>query len=263
MEPLQNATKWGDRESPYIKVTDSLKKFVFDHLRMDPHTNLKKYPKMKSLEDILADSQLPSGFKLELTKSLGEDKISDDPWARIKNSLGQNYIELLRSRFIDINAIVDLVVYPKSHEDVVKTVRVANKYKVPLSSVGGATSVTLGIEPISGIVALNLKNMNNVLYVNKSAQYIIVQTGILGPKLESLLNHENLTLGHFPQSFEYSSLGGWVATRGAGQSSTLYGKIEEMVMGLKFVTGTGETLSIKKAPARATGPDLNQIIAGS
>ncbi|UCE12433.1 MAG: FAD-binding oxidoreductase [Candidatus Heimdallarchaeota archaeon] len=264
MKSIKLATKWGDRESPYIIVTEPLKKTIFKQLGMDPKTTEKAYIQKQDIEEILGESQLPSEFKSELIKVLGKDKISEDPWARITNSLGQSYIEMLRSRISDISNTVELVVYPQSHEDVVNVVQLANKFLIPTSTVAGATSVTLGIEPtISGMIALNLKSMDKLLQVNKDAQYITVQSGILGPQLEEQLNHQGLTLGHFPQSFEYSCLGGWVATRGAGQNSTLYGKIEDMVMGIKLVTGAGKTLTTRTAPARAVGPDINQILTGS
>ncbi|MFX1516094.1 MAG: FAD-binding oxidoreductase [Promethearchaeota archaeon] len=263
MKPMKLATKWGDRESPYIKVTDNLKKFVFEYLGMDPKTKEKSYKKKRALDDILRESTVPTEFKSELIKLIGQEKISDDPWERITSSLGQSYLEILRSRFLDVHSIVGLVIFPHSHDDIVSTIQLANKYSIPVSTVAGASTVTLGIESSPGMIAVNLKRMNELLEVNNDSLYITAQSGISGPKLESSLNQKGLTLGHFPQSFEYSCLGGWVATRGAGQNSTLYGKIEDMVMGMKFVTGSGETLITRVAPARATGPDINQILTGS
>lgn len=263
MQTLKMATKWGDRESPYIKVTEPLKKFVFEYLGMDPRTLEKNYKQIRVLDDILGESLIPSEFKSEIIKLLGQEKISDDPWERITSSLGQSYVEMLRSRFVDIHSIVELVIFPRSHNDIVNIILLANEFSIPVSTVAGASTVTLGVEPSPGMIAVNLKYMNSLLEVNQDSQYITAQSGISGPQLESLLNQKGLTLGHFPQSFEYSCLGGWVATRGAGQNSTLYGKIEDMVMGMKFVTGSGETLITRVAPARAIGPDINKILAGS
>ena len=263
MKPLKMATKWGDRESPYIKVTENLKEFVFNYLGMEPSSKEKNYTKKRSLDDILGESSIPSEFKSEIINVLGQEKVSEDPWERITSSLGQSYIEMLRSRFYELHSIVELVIFPHSHDDIVKTIQLANKHSIPVSTVAGASTVTLGVEPTPGMIAINLKAMNELLQVNANSLYITAQSGISGPQLESLLNQKGLTLGHFPQSFEYSCLGGWLATRGAGQNSTLYGKIEDMVMGMRFVTGSGETLFTRVAPARATGPDLNQILTGS
>jgi alkyldihydroxyacetonephosphate synthase len=263
MKLLKNATKWGDRESTYMKVTEPLKNFVFQHLGMDSNTLPKKYIQKDTLKVFLDDSQIPTDFQDELGKHIPKIKISTEPWTRIINSLGQGYVESLRARMLDLSAVVGGVVFPQNHTEVVQIVQLANQYHIPLSTVAGATSVTLGIEPSMGTLAVNLTKMNRILNVNYEAKYITVESGIMGPDLEAQLNGYGLTLGHYPQSFEYSALGGWAATRGAGQNSTLYGKIEDMVMGMKFVTGLGETLYTKKAPARATGPDIDQILLGS
>ncbi len=230
---------------------------------MDANTLPKEYSQKESLNALLGDSQLSDDFLTEMAEISPNLQIHTEPWTRITNSLGQGYIESLRARLLDIPAVVEGVVFPSNHNEVVQIVRLANKFRVPLSTVAGATTVTLGIEPSLGTLAVNLTRMKKILNINPDAQYITVETGIMGPDLESQLEAYGLTLGHFPQSFEYSALGGWAATRGAGQNSTLYGKIEDMVMGMKFVTGLGETIQTKIAPARATGPDINHILLGS
>ncbi len=263
MKHLPSATQWGDREPSHVKLTEILKKFLLTHLQMDPDTEKKVYSQKLSEKDFVADSRLPDGFVTKIIELLGPEHVSSDLWIRIRNSLGRGYIDMLYSRLADIPDIVDLVVFPRNHDDVVKIVKLSNEYQIPLSIVAGGSSVTLGILPPSRAVAVNLCKMNKVLTIQQDSLYIITQTGISGPELERILNKENLTLGHFPQSFEYSCLGGWVVTRGAGQNSTLYGKIENMVMAVKLVIGTGETLVTHSAPARATGPDWNHLVTGS
>ena len=260
---LPTATKWGDRDSSLMKVTEPLKLFMFEHLQMDPDTKKKEYSQKLSEKDFIAESRLSDEFVAKIKKILGPENTSSDLWTRIQNSLGQGYIDLLYTRLADIPVIAELVVFPSSHDDVVKIVELCNEYHIPLSIVAGGSSVTSGIQPPSNAIAINLCKMNKVLTIQQDSLYIVAQSGISGPELERILNKENLTLGHFPQSFEYSCLGGWVVTRGAGQNSTLYGKIEDMVMGIKCVSGSGETLSTKIAPRRATGPDINQILTGS
>ncbi len=263
MKRLFAATRWGDRESPYIRFTPVLKSFVFASLGMPADSTLKDYPPTTFLEKISSDSNLPEGFYEELTTFLEANQLSTDPWIRIENSVGRGYLDLLQSRLGTIKSVVELVLYPNSHLQVQKIVKLANQYNVKLSVVAGRTSVTTGVQGTTNTVATNLSRLNQVLKINKDAHYVTAQTGIFGPKIEASLNHEGFTLGHFPQSFEFSCLGGWVITRGAGQNSTLYGKIENMILGLKFVTGAGNTLEIPIAPARATGPDFLNIIAGS
>ncbi|MFX0049749.1 MAG: FAD-binding oxidoreductase [Candidatus Hermodarchaeota archaeon] len=264
MKRVIDATRWGIETTPsHVRFTDSLRKFILDQLGMDLQTTEKKYSQKRSLEDIKIKTQLPEEFVTKIKQEFPSTQVSNDLQSRIKNSIGKSYLELLQARLADISSLVELVVYPRTHTDVVKLICLANEYKIPISPVGGGTSMTLGIQAPSGSIAINLSQMNKVLMINKDSLYITTQVGIFGPELERILNHENLTLGHFPQSFEYSTVGGWVVTRGAGQNSTLYGKIEDMIMGMKFVTGYGETLTIRSAPAKAAGPDLNQLIAGS
>jgi alkyldihydroxyacetonephosphate synthase len=129
---------------------------------------------------------------------------------------------------------------------------------------GGGTSVLGGVEPLGAkpTITLDLTRMNRLLRLDPLAQTATLEPGILGPSLEQQLNARGFTLGHFPQSFEYSSLGGWIATRSAGQNSTLYGKIEHRIESLRM-TFPGGTIATPAVPAAAAGPDLNQLIAGS
>ena len=144
----------------------------------------------------------------------------------------------LRERRID--SLPDLVIYPSSTEEVENIVAYCAEKKIPLYVYGGGSSVTMGVEPVKGGVSLDMrKRFNKVLDFNETDQTITVQSGISGPDLEAALNHAQerfgakraYTCGHFPQSFEYSSVGGWVVTRGAGQNSTYYGCITDIVMG--------------------------------
>lgn len=121
-----------------------------------------------------------------------------------------------------------------------------------------------GLEPVASgpCITLHLGRLSRILAVDPVAGTVTAEAGILGPALEDDLNARGLTLGHFPQSFHYSTLGGWIATRSAGQKSTLYGKIEERVRSLRLVS-PGGSLSTPEVPAAAAGPDLNQAITGS
>jgi len=263
MEPFLAVAKWGESEPTHVKFTDNLKKFLLKQLHMDTMTGIKDYPQKYSWSDLALEPNLSNEFLAELQNLLTPSQISKDPLVRLKNSVGKSYLELIRLRLADLSSIVELVIYPKSHEDVVKIVQLSNKHSIPISTVGGGTSMTLGVQALKGSIAVNLSRLNKILTINTDSLHITVETGIFGPELERKLSQNKVTLGHFPQSWEYSTVGGWVATRGAGQNSTLYGKIEDMVMGIKVVVGSGETLVIKKAPARATGPDLNQLFTGS
>ncbi|MHA2225115.1 MAG: FAD-binding oxidoreductase [Candidatus Hodarchaeales archaeon] len=264
MKSLAKITRWGVGSAPsHVRFTESLKEFILDQLGMDLRTKKKEYTQKHPISDLNVETQIPEEFILKLKEIFASNQISSSIQDRIKNSIGRSYLDLIQARLGDISSLVELIVYPRTHDEVIAVVKYANEFKIRLSPVGGGTSMTSGVNPPFGSIAVNLSQMNKIFEINKDSLYITTQCGIFGPELERILNHEKLTLGHFPQSFEYSSVGGWVVTRGAGQNSTLYGKIEEMIMGFKFVTGLGETIAVRKAPARATGPDLNHLIAGS
>jgi alkyldihydroxyacetonephosphate synthase len=112
------------------------------------------------------------------------------------------------------------------------------------------------------IVTLNMQRMNSILHIDQESKIATIQAGALGPKLEKDLQEKGWSLGHFPDSFEYSTLGGWIATRSAGMQSDAYGKIEDMIVSLKMVTPSG-TIVTRTTPASSAGPDFNRIVAGS
>ena len=133
---------------------------------------------------------------------------------------------------------------------------------------GGGSSVTRGVEPVCGGITLDMrKNFNKVIRFSEHNQTITVEAGMSGPQLEEVLNNapEKLhakgryTCGHFPQSFEYSSVGGWTVTRGAGQNSSYYGKIEDIVISQEYVTPVG-IIKSDECPRNATGPSIDQIM---
>ena len=159
----------------------------------------------------------------------------------------------------------DAVVYPRSEADVVKIVKLCSDKKIAVTPFGGHSSVTRGVEAPKGGVSLDLtRHMDRVLRVSEENSSVTVQPGMFGPALEKHLNSfgTGYTCGHFPQSFEHSTVGGWVVTRGAGQASTGYGKIEDMVLSMRVVTPRGVIVT-KDYPAAAIGPDIDQIIIGS
>ncbi|NHJ03009.1 MAG: FAD-binding oxidoreductase [Candidatus Heimdallarchaeota archaeon] len=263
MKDYSNLSKWGNRVSEHTKLTPHLRKFFFTSIGMDPDGGKKEYVHHAVLEDYKKEPNLPKEFLDSLNNFLNHDQVIDDFGIRLQNSFGRSYLDLLQTRLMDFPAVAELVLYPNNHEDVKKIVQKANEYNIRVFTRAGGSSVTQGVQPIKGSIVVNITRMNKILSINYESLWVKTQTGIMGPKLEEELNQVGLTLGHFPQSWEFSCVGGWVVTRGAGQNSTLYGKIEDMVMGGKMVTGAGDTLVVKTAPARATGPELTHIISGS
>jgi alkyldihydroxyacetonephosphate synthase len=150
-------------------------------------------------------------------------------------------------------------------------VKYCDAQKIPVYIYGGGSSVTQGVECMKGGVSLDMRvHMNKVVRFNEINQTVTVEPGMMGPALEKALNSavelfgakRAYTCGHFPQSFEYSSVGGWVVTRGAGQNSTYFGKIEDLVICQEYVTPAG-VIKTQEFPATATGPSVDEIMMGS
>ncbi|MFZ9629827.1 MAG: FAD-binding oxidoreductase [Ilumatobacteraceae bacterium] len=156
------------------------------------------------------------------------------------------------------------VARPTSTAEVQAVLRCCNEAGVAVTPAGGRSSVVGGAAPVLGGVLLDLTAMQGILDVDVTSGIVEVLPGTFGPDLEHTLRTEHrLTVGHFPQSFELSTVGGWVAARGAGQYSTRYGTIADMVAGLEVVLADGTALRTGGAPAAAQGPDLTQLFVGS
>lgn len=157
-----------------------------------------------------------------------------------------------------------LAVRPSSTAEVAAVVAVCNRNGVPLTVAGGRSGVTGASVPVFGGVVLDTTALAGIVDVDATSGVVEVQAGTFGPDLErELQDVHGLSVGHFPQSFDIATVGGWVACRGAGQYSTRYGKIEDLTVGLEVVTAAGEVVRTGGAPAGAVGPDLTQLFLGS
>jgi alkyldihydroxyacetonephosphate synthase len=193
----------------------------------------------------------------------GEENVLTDDFSRARYSCGKFYAELLDLRMGNVPDPPDAVVSPRSHDEVVKIVGFCSEEKIPVVPAGGQSSVTGALRAPQGGIALDLtKHLKKILKINDINKTVTVQAGIFGPALEEELNSHGYTCGHFPQSFEYSTVGGWVSARGAGQASTGYGKIEDMVVALKAVTPAG-VIETKEFPRTAQGWDVFRLFAGA
>jgi alkyldihydroxyacetonephosphate synthase len=156
------------------------------------------------------------------------------------------------------------VCMPTSADEVAHVVRVCSRHRIPITPMAGRSSVTGAATPAQGGVALDMTGMNEILDVDSTSGVVCVEPGMFGPELESELRTKHrLTVGHFPQSFDISTVGGWVASRGAGQYSTRYGKIEDIVIGLEVVLADSRVVRLGPHAAAAQGPDLMQLFVGS
>lgn len=192
----------------------------------------------------------------------GENVLTDD-FSRARYSCGKFYGELLDLRMKRVPDPPDAVVSPRSHDEVIKIVSFCSEERIPLIPCGGQSSVTGALRAPQGGIALDLtKHLNSIVKINTVNKTVTVQAGMFGPALEEELNRHGYTCGHFPQSFEYSTVGGWVSAKGAGQASTGYGKIEDILVALKAVTPAG-VIETRDFPRTAQGWDIYRLFAGA
>jgi alkyldihydroxyacetonephosphate synthase len=233
------------------------------------------FRKKRNTGDEKVSREIPPGISSDDLNSLaaivGRENVSTDTFSRLKYSSGKAMEDILKLREQTIENISDVVVHPRDKQDVKKIVALCHERKIPVYVYGGGSSVTLGLECVRGGVSLAMNtHMNRVLDFNETRQTITVEPGMMGPEYEKILNNAPETFkaayrytgGHFPQSFEYSSVGGWVVTLGAGQNSSYYGDACDLVLSQEYVTPTGSFTTLP-FPATATGPKVNDIMKGS
>jgi alkyldihydroxyacetonephosphate synthase len=220
-----------------------------------------------ALDDVrLGERHLPGGIRQSLTEIVGEEWVRDDRISRILHAAGKGYPDLFRMRTGAAEAAPEVVVYPGSEDDVRRVLDLCGSERLAVVPFGGGTSVVGGVEPVRDglreVVSLDMSRMASASAVDERSLTVTLGPGLRGPAAEDELGRAGFTLGHFPQSFEYSSVGGWVATRSAGQASTGYGTIEKLVRGLRMVTPAGE-IATEPLPASAAGPQLREVLVGS
>ncbi|XP_050541576.1 alkyldihydroxyacetonephosphate synthase isoform X2 [Daktulosphaira vitifoliae] len=209
---------------------------------------------------------IPNDFLVAL-KNTKMDFTTDGP-ARICRSHGQTLYDIYTLRYDKcFPRISDIVVWPMNHENVITLVELANNYNVALIPYGGGTSVsgavTLPKYEKRCIVSVDTSQMNKLLWLDESNLIACFEAGIVGQDLERELKKLGFTCGHEPDSYEFSSLGGWVATRASGMKKNVYGNIEDLVVDVKMVTSEGVMEKNSKVPRMSCGPDFQHIILGS
>jgi len=184
---------------------------------------------------------------------------------RLRHAHGQSFLDWLVLRSGQLKEVPDGVIFPVSTEEVEKIIHCADRHGVHIIPYGGGTSVVGHLSVLANqkqVLSLSMARMTRLISLDPVSRIARFLAGVSGPLLESQLEPHGFTLGHFPQSFEFSTLGGWVVTRSSGQQSLGYGRIEQLFAGGTCVTPIGK-LDIKPIPASSTGPDLREIILGS
>lgn len=261
---MMTFTGWGDPQ----KATDTsrltkLWPFIHRLTGLSPeHTTPVANPDDIVLPPTRADAALLAA----LQDAVGAAHVATDRRNRVLHAYGKSFRDLWRARRGEVTRAPDAVVFPGAHAEVEQLLAVARAHGAKIIPFGGGTNIVGAVEASPAITApvvtVSLRRMNRLLALDEVSGVATLETGALGPELEAALNARGFTLGHFPDSFEFSTLGGWLAMRAAGMQSDARGKIEDMVVALKVATPAG-TLVTPVVPKAAAGPDLNQVIVGS
>jgi alkyldihydroxyacetonephosphate synthase len=214
----------------------------------------------------LPEPSLTTSAYEALTAPVGADHVLTDAESRIRHTRGKSTVDLLRIRRGDVSDAPDAIVQPASHEEVVQVLEACARHRVAVVPFGGGTSVVGGLAPArpsyAGFIVMDLRRLDRLVELDAESRLATLEPGLLAPRAEELLRERGFTLGHFPQSFEWASIGGFAATRSSGQASAGYGRFDEMVVRMRVATPAG-TLELGRAPRTAAGPDLRHVFLGS
>ncbi|CAK1547452.1 unnamed protein product [Leptosia nina] len=256
----QVATFTGTR---YLIGGKSLPHFV-QWVREKFDVDISKPPKIPPTPTVYPESRLPKEVREELEKVT---LVSVDGMDRLIRAHGQTLNDMTHLRNNSFQRVPDAVIWPESHEQVQQIVNCATKYKFVLIPFGGGTSVSGSItcpaHETRPIVALDTSDMNSILWLDREQLLARVQAGIVGQDLEREMRARGFTVGHEPDSYEFSTLGGWVATRASGMKKNTYGNIEDLIVQTKVVTPKGVIEKSCCVPRMSCGPDWEHIVMGS
>ncbi|WP_068009273.1 FAD-binding oxidoreductase [Nocardia pseudobrasiliensis] len=214
----------------------------------------------------LRASALTAAELAELSALVGADHVSIEHRDRLLRAGGKSTPDLLRRRGEGPQDAPDAVVFPADHEQVLAVLAHCAERGIAVVPFGGGTSVVGGVDPARGefdaVVALDLRRLDTLTELDAVSLTATLGAGLTGPQAEELLGAQGLSLGHFPQSFEFATIGGFAATRSSGQASAGYGRFDDMIQKLRIATPSG-TVEVGRAPASAAGPDLRELFSGS
>jgi len=236
-----------------------------DHFK----TMMKSFLQIREFDPYLPKEVEDLGLRsprFTLPSNLAE-MCSASNYDRARHSYGKAYRDVLRGVQGHFPNPPDYVAFPKTEEDIIQLMKFATENGVAIIPVGGGSSVCGGIEPTendryAGVISVNMMHFNKILEIDRASRSAHIQGGIYGPALEAGLKPHGLTLRHFPQSFEFSTLGGWIATRAGGHFATLYTHIDEFVQSVNMITPAGK-LESRRLPGSGAGPSEERFYTGS
>jgi alkyldihydroxyacetonephosphate synthase len=265
---LAGPMKWWGWGHEHVSFTHEdkpgLKPFLEDALHLDVDGVRSRPAAFGDLE--IPEPSLSPRLRTALEDAVGDDHVSTDALDRVVHARGKSLRDLIRHRTGDLGRVPDVVVRPGSEGDVVAVMHAALDDDAVVIPFGGGTNISGSLEAPPderrAIVAVDLGRLDRVLEVDDASRLARVQPGVFGPQLEEQLNARGWTVGHFPDSFAHSTLGGWIATRSSGMQSDKYGDIADLTRAVRVVTPSG-LLVTRPVPHASTGPSVREMVLGS
>jgi len=209
---------------------------------------------------------LSAELRAGLEAAVGAEHVSTDPLDRVVHARGKSLRDLVRHRGGDLGRLPDVVVRPGGEEDLVAIMRAAVDADAVVIPFGGGTNISGSLEAPADedrtVISVDVARMDRVVEIDEDSRIARIQAGAFGPALEAQLNAHGFTVGHFPDSFTHSTLGGWIATRSSGMQSDKYGDVADLTRAVRVVTPAG-TLVTRPVPTTSTGPSVREMVLGS
>jgi alkyldihydroxyacetonephosphate synthase len=259
--PPMKWNAWGD-PAEAKPLSEGIRSLLKQALDLEESTTADLEPEQVRLRP----SALSPADRQGLAALVGAEYFGVDDHARLLRAGGKSTLDLLRRKDSGVQDAPDAVLLPGDDQEIAAILRFCADHSIAIVPFGGGTSVVGGLDPIradfEAVISLDLRRLNQLHSLDEVSGEAELGAGLTGPDAERLLGERGFSLGHFPQSFEFATIGGFAATRSSGQDSAGYGRFNDMVRGLRTVTPAG-VLDLGRAPDSAAGPDLRQLMLGS
>src|SRR3954463_6670716 len=259
--PTMKWNAWGDPAAAK-PLSDGIRSLLEQALGVTP----SEQPELDEDQVRLTPSALGDADREALSAIVGAENCAADDHARLLRAGGKSTPDLLRRADTGPQDAPDAVLTPGSDDEVAEILTYCSEHGIAVVPFGGGTSVTGGVDPIRGdfaaAISLDLRRFDQLHYLDEVSGEAELGAGVTGPDAERLLGERGFSLGHFPQSFQFATIGGFAATRSSGQDSAGYGRFNDMVRGLRAITPAG-VLDLGRAPEWAGGRDRRQLLIGS
>jgi alkyldihydroxyacetonephosphate synthase len=256
---------WGDEGVSFShEDKPALGPFLQQHIAVDAARTTSRPVGFDQLT--VPEPSMSEDLSSALEQAVGSEQVSTDPLDRVLHARGKSLRDLVRTRSGDLGRLPDVVVRPGDEEAVSAVLRAAVEADAVVIPFGGGTSISGSLEAPSAetrtVISVDLGALDRVLSIDGDSRLARVQAGVLGPAFEEQLSAQGWTLGHFPDSFSHSTLGGWVATRSSGMQSDMYGDVADLTRGVRVATPAG-LLTTRPVPSASTGPSVREMVLGS